>query len=42
MDIKSRKGTITQNDLKLNNQQAVISGKQKIVDQLIGKKAAIQ
>jgi len=42
MDIKSAKGTITQNDVKLNNQQVVISGKQKIVDQLTEKKAAIQ
>ena len=42
MDIKSAKGTITQNDIKLNNQQVVISEKQKIVDQLTEKKAAIQ
>ena len=42
MDIKSAKGKITQNDIKINNQQEVISGKQKIVDQLIEKKEAIQ
>lgn len=41
-DIKSAKGEVTQNNIQINKQQMVISGKQKIVDQLIEKKAAIQ
>lgn len=42
MDIKSAKNKISQNDLAEKKQQAVIDGKQKIVDQLREKKDAIQ
>lgn len=41
-DINTAKGKITQNDIQLNKQQLVIQAKQKIVDQLIAKKEAIQ
>lgn len=41
-DINSAKGRITRNDIQLNKQQLVIQDKQKIVEQLIAKKEAIQ
>lgn len=41
-DINTAKGKITQNDIQLNKQQLVIQAKQKIIDQLIAKKEAIQ
>lgn len=42
MDIKSANEKIAQNDTKTKEQQVVIQEKQKIVDQLIEKKKAIQ
>jgi hypothetical protein len=41
-DINAAKGKITQNDIQLNKQQLVIQDKQKIVEQLVAKKEAIQ
>lgn len=41
-DINAAKGKITRNDIQLDKQQLILQDKQKIVDQLIAKKEAIQ
>jgi outer membrane murein-binding lipoprotein Lpp len=41
-DIKAAKGRINQNDIRIEKQQLVISDKEKIVEEIIAKKEAVQ